>query len=156
MLMIEATTSANLTITTLNSLTTTNIIIGSAAGSGIITIIFKIIEKLWDRHIDHEKLIYTDKRQLADALIKICAEGDRKHFQKNAKDGQNIVYVANQIAIFDEISGKDLLEYQILWDLAVTFFQRRAPGDIEAYQGLTAEAIIKRDGLLKLARKWKK
>lgn len=153
--MLEATNSANLTIATLNS-PTTNIIIGSAAGSAFITIIFKIIEKLWDRHLDHGRLIDTDKRQIADALIKICAEGDRKHFQKNAKDGQNIVYTANQIAIFDEQAGKDLREYQILWELAVTFIQRKAPGDLEAYRELEAKAIVKRDLLLELAGRWKK
>lgn len=150
--MTEATNSINLT----SQLTPITIAIASAAGTGFFTLIYKIIEKVLDNLITHRKLISTDKRELADELIKICTEGDRKGFQKRANDGQHILYIANQLGIFDENTEKDLREYQLLWELAAGAIQRNAQGDLEFYRELETKARAKSDSLLKLARRWKK
>ncbi len=150
--MLEATNSPNLTAQT----TLAAIAIASAAGSGFFTLIYKIIEKLLEAILAHRSLITTDKRQIADEIIKICTEGDRKAFQKKANDGQHIIYIANQLSVFNQDAEKNLREYQLLWELAAGTIQRKAPGDIEFYRELETKARIKSDNLLNLARKWKK
>lgn len=134
----------------------TSIALSSAAGAGLFTLIYKIAEKIFDNYLAHGSLVTSDKRQIADEIIKICSEGDRKAFQKNAKDGQNILYIARQVGVFNENAEKDLKEYQLLWELAAATIQRRKSENLQFYRELAQRAREKRDVLLKLAKSWKK
>jgi polyhydroxyalkanoate synthesis regulator phasin len=137
-------------------LTPLTVAVASAAGTGFVALIYKIGEKIVDAVIAHKKLTLTDKRQLADEVIKICTEGDSHAYQEAQGSDRHILYIANQLGVFDKQAENDLRLYQSLWALAYGIIQRNTPGDTEFYRELEEKARAVSDRLLLLAKKWKR
>jgi hypothetical protein len=75
--------------------------LASALGAFLI----KVLDVIWQNWIvekfDRRKQLYTDKRLLADEVIKICTEASVGGFTIKPRSVERIYYIMTQVAILD-------------------------------------------------------
>lgn len=138
------------------------IISGSAIGSGFILLFFKIVEKWFDEIFAHNRLAYTDRRALADEVIRLCSEAKHAEFNVKPRSYEHVMFIANKVRVEDEKVGKIMEEFATAWMLC---------GQLQSKQqilGIDEETIISVCGhiketarinyeeLLRMIKKWKK
>lgn len=137
------------------------IISGSAIGSGFILLVFKIVEKWFDEIFTHNRLVYIDRRALADEVIRLCAEAKHTEFNIKPRRYEHVMFITNKVHVEDKKIGKIMEEFATAWMLC---------GRLESKQqilGIDEETIISVcghiketarincDELLKMIKKWK-
>jgi hypothetical protein len=135
----------------------------SLIGTGVSNLIFKIFGNAIDLQFDKWKLLYADKRQWADEIIKIYTEGSSAGWNQVPRNYEHIVWLSNQIEGFDKKTAQDLRQCAGYWFIN-SLKQKSATGgipptpsneDMEFCLKLQKDADSLGNTLLKTAHKWK-
>ena len=109
-------------------------------------------------HFGNRQRKSTDKRSLADEVIKICTEASVCNYTAHPRDGEHIYYIMNQLAAIDTKATKYLEELHSSWIILssmtryANYFTREDNEFIILQQRRAKE---KSDALLKIVYKWK-
>lgn len=88
---------------------------GSAIGSGGVTLLFKILEKLFDEWLANKRLTIGDKRKLADEVVRLCAEARTTGFNVKPRVYEHVLFIAQQVGVFDREMGEAMEVFARTW-----------------------------------------
>lgn len=126
------------------------VFLASVAGSGLFQLLYKIIEKVVDEWLADKKQKKSNKRELADQVIKICSEASSSKYSTPPRDREHIKYVAYKLESIDQKLSDDLLWYLREW-------QTYSQAQLEPVESvLVYKRIVKIQTSMKAKiRKWK-
>ncbi len=131
------------------------------AASALGGLAVKLLDVVWDNYVsewfEKRKLSSSDKRAMADAIIKLCAEGNASEYKKLPEDEKSIYVLINQLeSLGSPVSGK-LAEFHSLWITVHTLVEF---ADISEGRDFLNDMIKETDKqrklLLRAVGKWKK
>ncbi|HYK08031.1 MAG TPA: hypothetical protein VEW42_00855 [Candidatus Eisenbacteria bacterium] len=142
----------------MNQLTPLTVGIASAIGTGLITLIYKIFEKVIDAKLQQWGLLREDKRKIADDIIAICADGQEKEYRQAPENEKKIYVILNQL---ESMESSILSEFVHFYNLWITTYTVSANGSDtkdtrEFIRELIKDTEKNRKALIKSVGIWKK
>jgi len=99
----------------MNELTPLSVGIASAIGTGLVTLIYKIFEKVIDAKLQEWGLLREDKRKIADDIIAICADGQEKQYRQAPDNEKKIYVILNQLESMESSILSEFVHFYNLW-----------------------------------------
>jgi polyhydroxyalkanoate synthesis regulator phasin len=142
----------------MNELTPLSVGIASAIGTGLVTLIYKIFEKVIDAKLQEWGLLREDKRKIADDIIAICADGQEKQYRQAPDNEKKIYVILNQL---ESMGSSILAEFVHFYNLWITTYTVSANGleskeTKEFIKELIKDTEKSRKILIKAVGIWKK
>ena len=93
------------------------IAVGSAIGSGIISTLIELAKLWYQNHLNKSNAKSLSKRQLADEVMKFCAESEQGLFQSPPRNSEHIAYIGNQLNRFDNTLSTKIKYLLYAWNM---------------------------------------
>lgn len=92
-------------------------LISVISGSALGAFLFKVIEKFIDEYLANRRISTTDKRALADEVVRLCAEAKKADFNTKPREYENVLYISHKVKLIDEKIGKLMEDLARTWML---------------------------------------
>jgi hypothetical protein len=133
------------------------VVAGSAVGTFVANLLFKFFGNSIDSLFERWRFASADKRQLADKILDLCAEGQASTYSKLPEDDKKIHQLLNYLESIESNVFDVLLRFYNNWVTASIVLERAETKDEMAFaQQLVQDTEKRRKELVKAVGKWKK
>lgn len=103
-----------------------SIVYSAALGSGIIGLVFKLIEKLVDHKLEDDKVSKARKRGIIEEAMEIISEAESTNFKEPPRDNGHVIHISNKLRAVDKRLAALFDGMKIKWELAQVVREKTA------------------------------